>query len=584
MDNVAGGQDISNYFANKYETLYNSVSYNDDDMDILKKKIDAMIVDFDIESDDVCDIHVSVNDVVNGMNHVKRNKKDGLGLLYTDHFINASQMFYILLSLMFSTIICHGFTPDGFNIASIQPLIKDKRKSVNDSSNYRAIALSSPLAKIFDCIILNKNFHKFRTNDLQFGFKPNSSTTKCTFALEETINYFQQNNSDVYVLLLDATKAFDKVNYIKLFQLLIDRGINPYIIKCLLYMYTNQHLNVSWNGCMSKYFSTTNGVKQGGVLSPILFAVYVDELLIRLKNSGYGCMIGHIYCGALGYADDIALIAPSTHALKQMCAICLEYASEYDLEFNPSKSQLIKYGDKEDRPFYFDGAHINYTEKGVHLGHTIGPNIHKHKVKDMILDFKWRVNCVMDNFHFCNTETRYGLFKAYCTSFYGICLWNLQDSSVSSFFTSWRIAMRKVLCLPYRTHCNLLPLIAGCAPVEVQILNRIVKFICSGIKSDNTVLKVLSTLALNGSMSNVSKSCTYIMAKYGLSSSAFHVYSNSLFHQLFQNVYREDLSEDLLANASLIRDVLGSRETVSSGSLLDLGELNFLLYSLCVGN
>ena len=118
----------------------------------------------------------------------------------------------------------------------------------------------------------------------------------------------------------------------------------------------------------------------------------------------------------------------------------------------------------------------------------------------------------------------------------------------------------------------------------MQILNRIVKFICSGIKSDNTVLKVLSTLALNGSMSNVSKSCTYIMAKYGLSSSAFHVYSNSLFRQLFQNVYCEDLSEDLLANASLIRDVLGSSETVSSGSLLDLGELNFLLYSLCVGN
>ena len=123
----------------------------------------------------------------------------------------------------------------------------------------------------------------------------------------------------MYVMLLDATKAFDKVNYVKLFYQLIDRGLNPFIIRCLLYMYTHQCLNVSWNNSQSKYFPTTNGVKQGGVLSPILFSVYIDELLTRLKLSGYGCMVGHVYCGAFAYADDI--VAPTTHALKAMCDI-----------------------------------------------------------------------------------------------------------------------------------------------------------------------------------------------------------------------------------------------------------------------
>ena len=76
---------------------------------------------------------------------------------------------------------------------------------------------------------------------MQFGFKEHSSTTKCTFALTETVNYFRKNKSNVYVMLLDATKAFDKVNYVKFFtSLLIE------VLSHLLYVvyYTCIHINV----------------------------------------------------------------------------------------------------------------------------------------------------------------------------------------------------------------------------------------------------------------------------------------------------------------------------------------------------
>ena len=100
--------------------------------------------------------------------------------------------------------------------------------------------------------------------------------------------------------------------------------MNPLLIICFLYMYTNQHLNVSWNNSMSLHFCTTSGVKQGGMLS------------------GFGCTMGYKYY-ADGYADDSSPVAPSIYALNKMCGMCLEFEYEYDLQFNSSKCKLINY-------------------------------------------------------------------------------------------------------------------------------------------------------------------------------------------------------------------------------------------------
>ena len=89
-------------------------------------------------------------------------------------------------------------------------------------------------------------------------------------------------------------------NYVKLFDLILERGVDPITVRCLLYMYTNQHVDVVWNNHRSSHFPTSYGVNQGRVLSPILFGMYIDELSSRLKQSGYGCMVGHLFCGALG--------------------------------------------------------------------------------------------------------------------------------------------------------------------------------------------------------------------------------------------------------------------------------------------
>jgi len=106
-------------------------------------------------------------------------------------------------------------------------------------------------------------------------------------------------------------------------------------------MYSNNLVRIAWGGVLSDYFLAVNGVKQGGVLSPVLYCVYIDDLLLALSKSGVGCYIGSNFVGALAYADDIVLIAPTATAMRKLLSICGEYAIEYCISFNASKSKCL---------------------------------------------------------------------------------------------------------------------------------------------------------------------------------------------------------------------------------------------------
>ena len=127
---------------------------------------------------------------------------------------------------------------------------------------------------------------------------------------------------------------------------------------------------VQWGDKMSSYYEVRNGVKQGGVLSPILFILYMDVLLGRLKKSGTGCHIGSTFCGAFGYADDVVLLSPSLSGVKTLLEICAEYSEDYDVKFNPEKSKLMLFGGATQPPggVTFMGGIIEAVQSDVHLG------------------------------------------------------------------------------------------------------------------------------------------------------------------------------------------------------------------------
>ena len=122
---------------------------------------------------------------------------------------------------------------------------------------------------------------------------------------------------------LDASKAFDRVNHVKLFHKLVDRGLPGGIVKILVNWYGKTFSIVKWNACYSRSVPVKSGIRQGGILSPFLFNIYIDSIIAALQHSDLGCHIDDVYIGCLAYADDIILISASVVKLQRILDLCL---------------------------------------------------------------------------------------------------------------------------------------------------------------------------------------------------------------------------------------------------------------------
>ncbi len=104
----------------------------------------------------------------------------------------------------------------------------------------------------------------------------------CSLALEEVVNYYRNGRSYIYACFMDASKAFDRIRHDK--KILQDRGIHPLAVRLIIDMYKRQKSRTSWNNVTGEYFNSINGVQQGRVVSPLMFTVYIDELICRLQS------------------------------------------------------------------------------------------------------------------------------------------------------------------------------------------------------------------------------------------------------------------------------------------------------------
>lgn len=521
VDGASTDADISAVFARKYSTLYNSVSFNDGDMRQLCDDQLRRINELCCHDDCYCEHLVTVFDIRRAVVLLKSGKSDGT--LVTDHLINAPATIHVHFSLLFTIMVRHGFAPRPFTDSVIVPIPKNMRKSLNNSENYRGIALNSPLSKLFELVILTRHRNILSTSDLQFGYKKGLSTNSCSFIVDEVIHEYVNGQSDVHIMLLDASKAFDCVNYITLFKRLSEKGLCPLVCRVLLQMHVIQQVRVRWNSSLSDPFAVSNGVRQGGILSPVLFSIYVDFMLNSLSDSNAGCHLGHVYCGALAYADDVILLAPSKSALERMLTTASECATKLDLKFNGTKSQYLCIGKDIHREggVNFCGVCVPMVKEGTHLGRVISSDMTHDYVASSVRDLYARFNLVSSRFKHCSPDVKYHLFKSYCVIAYGSQIWDFQAKKVCQYFVAWRKCVRRLWGIPNTTHSDLLPGICRDAPIETQLLSRVVNFVRNCAASSNELVALSCKLCMMGTSSAVSNSIVYIAHKYSLSREFF---------------------------------------------------------------
>jgi retron-type reverse transcriptase len=508
VDGIVGDDGIAQMFGHRYSALYNSVGYDKDSINRINNNINSCIEN---HIGDCCAHSIESEDVTFSIKNLKRNKHDGMKGLYSDHLKNAPQALHHHLATLFKSCIIHGFSPSEFGKSVMIPIPKDKSKSKSDPGNYRSIALSSILNKVLDKIIIKKCQAELATSDYQFGFKAKHSTAQCSFVVNEVVQHYVNGQNPVYACLLDASKAFDRIAYCRLFRVLVEKSMCPLIIRFLLHLYTNQSASVRWGQSLSNQFNISNGVKQGGVISPILFTLYFDILLTRLVQSKLGCQLGSRPMGAFAYADDVILLSPSVEALKSMLRICEDYGHEFDVQFNPTKSKIIAInGNHIINHIPFMTGTIEIVNHERHLGIKFGNVGQNEIIESMITQMNKNTNMILSHFRLLPPNVSYSLFKTYCMPLYGCQLLDLDDPAIMKLLTNWRKCIRAVLKLPLRTHSKLLHLICDDYKIEMQLYSRFAKFFRNAANSRNQNISVCAMMALNGSGSRISNSLSVV--------------------------------------------------------------------------
>ena len=192
--------------------------------------------------------------------------------------------------------------------------------------------------------------------------------------------------------------------------------------------YCTQKFHVRWGNTLSTGFNVTNGVRQGGILSPILFNVFMNDLSVQLNQVKTGCYINNVPFNHLFYADDSVLIAPTPYALQKLLDMCHLYAQSCELKYNTKKtfcmSILPKWLHNSTCQLHLDGNILSFVNEHKYLGIKICDNMYDDA--DIVQQVKAtyaRGNVLISKFRKCDNEVKVKLFKAFCNSFYGCNLW-----------------------------------------------------------------------------------------------------------------------------------------------------------------
>ena len=227
------------------------------------------------------------------------------------------------------------------------------------------------------CDVLNRRLsHWAESNNLlseeQNGFRKGRSCIEHIYTLTTLVKHRLKSKKGLFACFIDARKAFDRVDRSLLWLRLLQLGLNGHLYHAIKSLYRNVTSAVRVNGFLTDCFPVDIGVKQGCLLSPLLFALFVDDLANEIKSLGLGVRFAVGRLSVLLYADDIVLLAESEHDLQLLLDTVNVWCRRWRVELNRNKTQVVHFRTKASPPsevvFTCGALDLNLTPSYKYLG------------------------------------------------------------------------------------------------------------------------------------------------------------------------------------------------------------------------
>ena len=326
------------------------------------------------------DYAISIDEIIKASKSLKNNKSAGLDHI-SNEMIKCSLPY---MSNVFRTIFNAGLCKQYYHTCWKTGMIVNLFKSgdVTNTDNYRGLTINSCLAKLFNTVLNNRLLNFLETNKLicdnQIGFKKKARTSDHILIINTIFRKFCKSNRRLYMCFVDFRKAYDKVWQEALMLKLLKLGVRGSFFGTIRSMYADCKSCIKNDGLLSTIFSCLSGVRQGDVMSPNLFNIYINDLPSIFDGDTDSPKLSDLYVHCLMYADDLVLMSLTADGLQNKLNKLDAYCKDWSLEVNKKKTQVMAMSDSnQDLPnsiMRIGDATLQWVNSYKYLGILINSN------------------------------------------------------------------------------------------------------------------------------------------------------------------------------------------------------------------
>lgn len=325
--------------------------------------------------------HIGYDEIEKVIEKLKGGKAMGIDFI-PNEVLKSTSLIFLLWKLM-TKLFEYSLVPSVWLRAIIAPIPKGGATDPYLPLNYRGISLLSTVAKVYSSFLNTRLYDYFDIMgfiaDEQNGFRPQRSCLDHAFSLSTLIKNRISNKQSTFVAFIDFEKAFDWIDRELLLYKLLTYNVDGKFYNAIKSLYFHSESCIRINKRYTDWFTTETGVRQGDVLSPTLFNIYINDLISGVKQLNCGIHNDFFDVSIFAYADDIAIVSNNEENLQRMLDYIYNWCAKWRMKCNIDKTKIMHFREKRKRitncMFKFGQYELNIVKSYKYLGFYFDENL-----------------------------------------------------------------------------------------------------------------------------------------------------------------------------------------------------------------